>query len=97
MAKIATAPIATRMGIFRSAAMAMPRMRTEKAMPSSMEVSPTLSQPSTPPRAITVTKVAGTVQMARPPIWALRMPTLTIARKWSTPSTGWARPAMKEP
>ena len=89
--------MAARMGILRSAAMAMPRTSTENAMPNSMEVSPTSSQPSTPPRAMTVTKVPGTVQMARPPIWALTMPTLTIARKWSTPSTGWASPATKEP
>jgi hypothetical protein len=69
------------MGIFRSAAMAIPRTRTENAMPTSMDASPTFSQPSTPPSAMTVTKVPGTVQMARPPIWALTMPTLTIARK----------------
>jgi hypothetical protein len=39
------------------------------------------SMPKTPPTSMKETKVRGTVQIARPPIWALRIPTLSIARR----------------
>ena len=49
--------------------------------------------PNKPPIVIIETKVAGTVQIAFPPIWADTIPTLTIARKWSKPKTGWEIPS----
>ncbi len=89
--------MASEIGSLRSAAIAMPRASTEMAIPASIAVSPTSMYPSSPPKAITATNVAGTVQIARPPICALSTPTLTIARKWSSPRTGCDRPPMNEP
>ena len=79
-------------GIFLSAAMARPRTRTETAIPISTEKKGTPIMPRIPPTSIKPTKVAGIVQMARPPICALSMPTLSMARRWSSPRTGWVKP-----
>ena len=49
--------------------------------------------PIIPPINIIKTNVEGTVHIARPPICALTIPTLTIARKWSIPKTGWEMPS----
>jgi hypothetical protein len=63
--------------------MAPPSKTTETAMASSTIWRGTSRsfQPTRPPTAIMATKVPGTVQMARPPMMALTIPTETMARR----------------
>src|SRR5262249_6359429 len=42
--------------------------------------------------AMAGTKLPGTSHSARPPSCQAKMPTVTIARMWSSPPSGWAKP-----
>ena len=67
---------------------ALPNNKTESAIPISYPLKPSILIPIKPPINITMTKVLGTLHIALPPICALIIPTLTIAKKWSNPNTG---------
>src|SRR5262245_28150647 len=95
MANSPTSPMAMASGAFTPSATTAPSTITERAMPSSTSGIATPSIASVPPAAMARTKVAGTSHSARPPSCQAKIPTVTMARTWSSPPSGCARPCTK--
>src|SRR5262245_5495497 len=95
MANSPTSPMAMASGAFTPSATTAPSTITERAMPNSTSGTGMPSIASAPPAAMVRTKVAGTSQSARPPSCQAKMPTVTMARTWSSPPSGCAKPCTK--
>jgi len=93
--KIPTIIIISNIEIFFSITIPNPRRITDIIIPVSIIIWSLIGKinPINPPIAIMHTKVAGTVQIAMPPIYADKIPTLIIAKKWSNPKTRWEIPS----
>src|SRR5262245_4350917 len=95
MANSPTSPMAIASGAFTPSATMAPSTITERAMPSSTSGTATPAIASAPLAAMARTKVAGTSHSARPPSCQAKMPTVTIAKTWSSPPSGCAKPCTK--